>query len=291
MYRRGSRSVRFFAGQLQSHIQYDGMTARRLGLITTGHGPRPEVIAYHEEAMRAAGLEDVEVIARHALEGLSDTQIDAMEATPGEIGIGCHVRATGASGERTCGIRHRAVTPGRDKLIPHVQTCLEALEEEEQVDVAILCCAEEYAEGSLKATRPLILPYRSVFERVEQLVAGLKGQARLGLITPSVRHIQQDLRSWRSRPWMQKLQIHVEPLIGVGTGVEVASRLRAKSSAFDVAVIWGYSLGLAQKDRPDMIDEMERVLECPLILSRDVACAEASALLLPSVRSRLAEKM
>ena len=175
----------------------------RLGIVTTGHGPRPEYLEYHRRYLAALGLPDVEVVARHALEGLEGDEIDALAPEGGEPLIGGHVRAPRATGDRM-GPGYREVLVARRHLIPLIQLRIDELEAD-GVGAIIVCCAEEYPPRSFRARIPLVLPYRSGLALVEAAAAELDRPLNVAALIPGPAWMSQDLVTWHSRPWMSSI--------------------------------------------------------------------------------------
>lgn len=97
----------------------------RLGVVTTGHGPRDEYVHYHERVLRALGAE-VQVVIRHIYDGLV---LD--DLTPHQVGketpnLGTHVHVPGAVGNHMGdGWEHRFYAI--DFAIHRVQAAIHAL--------------------------------------------------------------------------------------------------------------------------------------------------------------------
>jgi AroM protein len=251
----------------------------RLGLITTGHGPRKEFINYHGNVLAALGLSDAEIVIRHALDGLTWDEMVAISAQDGEIGIGCHVNVGDEAGDRM-GPGYRGVTIEREKLVPIFQQKLNELETDENVDATILCCAEEYLPGALKSVRPLVWPYLSVFRRIESLLDSMDRPLRMGLLVPSERHKPQDMLTWTSQPWMKQVDVQMA-LLNLDPSIDIAAQLAQELHDLDVAVIWGYSLGTAPRDPESVVMKISAALGCPVIPSRSAAILDARSLLSP----------
>jgi hypothetical protein len=271
------------------------MTATsKLGIITTGHGPRPEYLAYHTNAMRLLGV-PVEVHMRHSLEELDGEAIDQMAPVGGEVAIGCHVRAEGRQGDRM-GPGYREVLVSRTALIPLVQRRIRELEDVDGVDAIIYCCAEEYPDDAFRSTRPLIMPFRTAFGHVEGLVRGLQRTVNLGLVVPGQAWIPQDRRTWSSRPWMRSLNVIIEPLREDPPGLQgryidrsaatVGRQLLQQQSSIDLVVVWGYGAGLAPFDPGDIIETLAETVQAPVMTIHSAATLAARSFLQPPLRDR-----
>jgi len=250
----------------------------RLGIITTGHGPRTEYLRYHGNVLRHLGLPDVEIVARHSLEDLSPDEIDSMAPVADEPLIGGHVRAPGATGDRMGG-GYREVLVARRLIIPLVQQRIDELDAE-KVDAIIFCCAEEYPADAFSAMRPLIVPFRLVLAFVADAAGSLRRPFRVAVLTPGERWSKQDEATWRSEALPRSVEPVVIPLAGAPEAV--AARVRDEIGQVDLAVLWGYGIGIAPFDPADLVGRLERGLGAPVVSVHALACRAARSLLRPS---------
>jgi protein AroM len=146
----------------------------RVGLITVGQAPRSDVVPDMAAILGA----DVEIVEGGALDGLSCDQIAAL-APAGDDEILVTRMADGSS-----------VFVGKSPMIPLVEARIAALEAD-GVALNVLLCTGEFPK--LAATRTLLEP--------QQLLLGLLRATtflgRLGVLTPSERHVPQTAERWR----------------------------------------------------------------------------------------------
>jgi protein AroM len=147
----------------------------RVGLITIGQAPRTDVVP----DMAAILGDEVEIGEAGAIDGLSHEEIAAL-APRGDDEILVTRLADGSS-----------VFVGKSHVIPRVEAAIASLEEA-GVALNVLLCTGAFP--TLRARRPLLEP--------QQLLLGLLRATtfpgRLGVLTPSVRHVPQTRARWLS---------------------------------------------------------------------------------------------
>ena len=250
----------------------------KLGIITTGQGPRNEYVDYHQNVMKYLGV-DVEIMSAHALDGLTSDQINEIETKEGEKYIGCHIRVPGGTGDRMGpGWSHLGIDPLA--LVPLYQKHIDALEAK-GVEDTILCSAKEYAIDAFHSNRPLIVPWLVVTEwtRVNTLYMA---EPKVGILIPDEEHLQQNTETWNSQPWMDRLQIFIE--VRKGRFDEALAEFKRQN--VDMVINWGYGFGTAPEDPPDMIKRIEEASGAPFILPARQASIFARDLLRPSFDDR-----
>jgi protein AroM len=145
-----------------------------IGLVTIGQSPRSDVVP----DMAALIGHGVEVREAGALDGLTRAEIAALAPTGGdEILV---TRLTDDS----------AVFVGKEKIVGLVEARIAALERGGAALTALLCTG---AFPKLRATRPLIQPHPVLLGTLR----GLSWPGRLGVLTPSERHVPQTEARWR----------------------------------------------------------------------------------------------
>ena len=217
----------------------------KLGLITTGQGPRNEYVRYHRNLMWELGV-DAEIKIRNAMDGLTREQIRAMESKPGDRYIGSHIHEPGATGDRLGPGWGRVLTDSKP-LIPLFQQCLDSLEAE-GVDATILCCAEEYPIDAVHSKRPCVVPWLVMTEWV-RVSTMYMAEPKIGILIPDEEHREEDAATWSSQPWMQRLEMVIE--VGRGRLNEALARFREEK--VDIAIHWGYGFGIGPGDPPDKL--------------------------------------
>jgi protein AroM len=146
----------------------------RLGLITVGQSPRTDVVP--DMAVILGG--DVDIIEAGALDGLSRAQIAAL-APQGDDEILVTRLADGSS-----------VFVGKTPVIPLIERRIAALEDRGVALNALLCTG---AFPTLTARRPLLEPQQLLLG----LLRAMTFPGRLGVLTPSERHVPQTEARWR----------------------------------------------------------------------------------------------
>jgi protein AroM len=146
----------------------------RLGLITVGQSPRTDVVP--DMAVILGG--DVDIIEAGALDGLSRAQIAAL-APQGDDEILVTRLADGSS-----------VFVGKTPVIPLIEQRIAALEDRGVALNALLCTG---AFPALTARRPLLEPQQLLLG----LLRAMTFPGRLGVLTPSERHVPQTEARWR----------------------------------------------------------------------------------------------
>ena len=146
----------------------------RVGLITVGQAPRSDVVPDMAAILGA----DIDIVEGGALDGLSREQIVRL-APEGDDEI-LVTRMADAS----------SVFVGKSKMIPLVEARIAALEGK-GVALNVLLCTGEFPK--LAAKRPLLEPQQLLLG----LLRAMTFPGRLGVLTPSERHVPQTAERWR----------------------------------------------------------------------------------------------
>jgi protein AroM len=146
----------------------------RIGLITVGQAPRSDVVP----DMAAILGGDVDILEAGALDGLTRDEI-ARLAPEGDDEILVTRLADGAS-----------VFVGKSHMIPLVEARIAALEDKGVALTALLCTGEF---PKLAAKRLLLEPQQLLLG----LLRAMTFPGRLGVLTPSTRHVPQTEKRWR----------------------------------------------------------------------------------------------
>lgn len=145
-----------------------------IGLVTIGQSPRVDVVP----DMAAILGPGVEIREAGALDGLARGEIDALAPTGDDEILVTRLR-DGTS-----------VFLGKPKIVPLVEARIAALEGDGAALTALLCTG---AFPRLRASRPLIQPQPLLLG----LLRATSWPGRLGVLTPSVRHVSQTQARWR----------------------------------------------------------------------------------------------
>ena len=157
----------------------------KVGLITVGQSPRSDVVP--DMAQILGG--DVEILEAGALDGLSREQIAPL-APEGDDEILVTRLRDGSS-----------VFVGKSHMIPRVEARIAALEDG-GADLNVLLCTGAFPR--LRARRPLLEPQQLLLG----LLRAMTFPGRLGVLTPSERHVPQTTERWRASGF----DAHVVPL-------------------------------------------------------------------------------
>src|SRR3989449_2367206 len=150
------------------------MSKARIGMVTVGQAPRADILPD-----MAALLPDVEILEAGALDGLDRPAI-ARLAPQGDDEI-LVTRLADAS----------SVFVGKSHIVPRVKARIAALEDA-GVALTVLLCTGAFPK--LAARRPLLEPQHVLLG----VLRGLSHPGRLGVLTPSERHVPQTTARWRA---------------------------------------------------------------------------------------------
>src|SRR3989454_7570411 len=150
------------------------MSKARIGMVTVGQAPRGDVVPD-----MAALLPGVEILEAGALDGLDRAAI-ARLAPEGDDEI-LVTRLADAS----------SVFVGKSHVLPRVKARIAALEDA-GVALTVLLCTGTFP--SIPARRPLLEPQQVLLG----VLRGLSHPGRLGVLTPSERHVPQTTARWRA---------------------------------------------------------------------------------------------
>ena len=251
----------------------------KLGIVTTGHGPRDEYIHYHQNVLRALGS-DIEVAIRHIYEDLTLEELLPHQVGKETPNLGAHVHVPGARGNHMGeGWEHRFFA--LDFATGRVQQAIDRLEEEDGANMVLLACAAEFPKGALSASTILVHPRDLMFSLAESLVHGSRRKVRIGTLVDA-EHAEHDCADWASRPFFDKIDLVMAPI--TSTWLEAAEELGRQK--VDFAFFFGYGVGLAPFDPPDSITALEKAIGAPLILPHRVTVLHLRNLVGPALDDR-----
>jgi len=146
----------------------------KVGMVTIGQAPRVDVVPEMATFLGAA-----EIIERGALDGLTRPEIEPLAPT-GEDEVLVTRLADGGS-----------VFVGKRQVTPLVQRRIEELESA-GVTLTVLLCTGTFK--GLRARRPLVEPDKILLG----MLRAIRFDGRLGVLTPSPRHVEQTDARWRA---------------------------------------------------------------------------------------------
>jgi protein AroM len=150
--------------------------ATTIGFVTIAEAPRDDVVP----AMHRLFPEDVHVVERGNLNGLSAEEIAALAPDPGEVGIVARLK----SGGETL-LSHK-------KILPRMQALVDEVVTEEGADLVVILCGADWSEIESPV---LVVNPGKVFPGV---VSSLASGRRLGVIKPSAGQIERERDRYRS---------------------------------------------------------------------------------------------
>lgn len=230
----------------------------RLGLVSLGQGPRPEYDTLHRRLFAGLGLA-IEPVSRHVLDGLSAAEIDALAAVDDEPAIHCNVRGPGER-PSPLGPDWHARWLGRDRLLPHLQRCVDELEADEGVAATICCVAEPFPDHGLRTGRPLIFPADVMLAHAAARAATAPGMT-LGLIAHGDRQRTQQRAALARLSWARQVDV----VFGAGDSLEASvDDLNARGAA--LIQIWAFAAGLGPNDPPGRLAALVERSAAPVVV-------------------------
>jgi protein AroM len=208
-----------------------------VGLITIGQSPRVDVVP----EMAAVLGPGVDVRAAGALDGLSRAEIDRLQPTGSDEILVTRLQDG------------TAVFLGKPKIVGHVEARIAELERGGATLTALLCTG---AFPPLRSTRPLLQPQPLLFGALR----AMRWPGRLGVVTPSVKHVPQTEARWR-RDGFDAVVAPLSPY-----EEEDASALARVATAFrdaGVGLVAMDCMGFRRKTR----DELRGLTGVPVLLA------------------------
>jgi ABC-type Fe3+/spermidine/putrescine transport system ATPase subunit len=221
----------------------------RVGLITVGQAPRSDVVP----DMAAILGGDVEIVEAGALDGLTREQIAPL-APEGDDEILVTRLADGST-----------VFVGKTKMIPRIEARIAALEDR-GVALNVLLCTGEFPR--LAARRPFLEPQQLLLGLLRAMVF----PGRLGVLTPSERHVPQTTARWRASGF----DAHVAPLSPYEENDPAAVRRAADAlRAGHAGLVVMDCIGFRRKTR----DEIAALTGAPTLVANLLVARVAAELL------------
>jgi protein AroM len=188
----------------------------RIGMVTIGQAPRVDVVPEMADVIGP----HVEIAERGALDGLSSEDI-AQLAPSGDDEVLVTRLADGS-----------AVFVGKRHITPLVQQRIAALEAA-GVGMTVLLCTGKFQ--GLAARRPLVQPDRVILG----VLGGVRFDGRLGIVTPSERHVPQTEARWRGNGF-DPVVVASSPYHDTGTVARAIECFRAERVGFVLLDCMGF---------------------------------------------------
>jgi protein AroM len=211
---------------------------RAVGIVTVGQSPRVDVVPEMAKLMGA-----VEPVERGALDGLTPGEIEALAPRPDEEILVTRLRDG------------RPVFVGKRQVTPLVQSRIAELEDEGVTLTVVLCTG---AFHGLRSRRPLVEPDRLLLG----MLRGIRFEGRLGVLTPSTRHVPQTEARWRGHgfdPVVVPLSPYDQDSRAAASPAAIAEPLRAGGVGLVVLDCMGF--------KGELRAELERRLGIPMLVA------------------------
>jgi protein AroM len=207
-----------------------------IGMVTVGQAPRVDVVPDMAKVMG-----DVEILERGALDGLTPAEIAPLAPSGDDTVLVTRLRDGGA------------VFVGKRQVTPLVQTKIHELEAQGVALTVLLCTG---AFHGLTARRPLVEPDKLLLG----VLRGIRFEGRLGVVTPSARHVTQTEARWRGYGFDPVVVSHSPYEGGLDvSAAELADPLRAGGVGLVVLDCMGF--------RADTRAELGRLLGVPMLVA------------------------
>jgi protein AroM len=215
---------------------------RTIGFATIAEAPRDDVVPYIAEMLP----EDIRIVQRGNLNGLTADEIAALGPDPGEVGIVARLK----SGGETL-LSHK-------KILPRMQRLVTELVEDEGAELVVVLCGADWT--AIQSRVPLVNPGR-LFPAV---VSALAYGRRLGVIKPSAGQVQKERERYQGLG-IDAVVTSASPYVGeerLALARMAANELREA----DCDLIWMTCIGM---DEP-MREIVAEVTGKPVILARSI---------------------
>ncbi len=218
---------------------------RTVGMVTIGQAPRVDVVPEMAKLMGSA-----EIIERGALDGLTPREIEPLAPAPGDDLLVTRLRDGSA------------VFLAKRRVTPLVQQRIEELEAE-GVALTVLLCTGTF--HGLRARRPLVEPDKILLG----MLRGIRFEGRLGVLTPSARHVAQTEARWRSYGF-DPVVAPLSPYDSAHAPVSVAAIADALGAGVGLIVL--DCIGFGRETRAELATRLGvPVLAASLLVARLVA--------------------
>ena len=200
----------------------------RLGMVTIGQAPRADIVPEMADVLGSG----VEIIEAGALDGLSHEAIAALSP-----GAGDEVLVTRL-------LDGTSVFVAKRRILPLMQARLDALETAGAATTVVLCTG---SFDELRTRRLLVEPDKILVG----VIRGLRFAGRLGVLTPSERHVEQTERRWRGYGF-DPIVLPMSPYTAADSLAAVVAGFRAGGTGLLLLDCIGFRRPLREALRADL---------------------------------------
>ena len=222
----------------------------RIGMISVGQSPRPDILSVFKETWG----NQTEMIEIGALDGLSHEDVEQMAPSEGDAVLVVKM----ADGQQHI--------VGRKHLIPRIEACADTLIQTRQVTAMLLLCTGDFR--SFRYSVPFIIPQKIVDNTISALVGS--GQT-VGVMIPAEEQ-QKQMRRNLTCSGIVPVFASASPHLGEEGIVEAAHQLKRYNVDFIVMHCFGYTR--------EMRDIVREATGKPVLLSNMLVAKVTGELLL-----------
>lgn len=243
----------------------------KLGIITTGQGPRPEYEAYHRQLFAALGM-TIEVESFHMLDDLAWSDIAPHISGCDQVVLGAYVRLEGATGPTLPnGATH--IYYDIEWAAERVQAGIDALLTR-GVQMIIFCASAPLPLARIVSPVPFLLPSDVLLTIADDHARLSQKPLDIGLLT-TAGHGDLDVQHWESMNFAKAPVIHNAVFEGdpLGAARQLADR------PLDLTVLWSYGWGLNPNSDISLSAALEDLLGCTVLMPHRVTALRAAGIL------------
>ena len=213
-----------------------------IGFATIAESPRDDVVP----DLRRMLPDDVRVVERGNLDGLTPAEIAALAPEPGEVGIVARLKAGGET------------LLSHQKILPRMQRLVDELVRDEAADLVVVLCGADWT--AIRCPVPLVNPGR-LFPAV---VSALAHGRRLGVIKPSAGQVEKERERYQGLG-IEAVVTSASPYVGAER-LDLARRAAEELRGAGCDLVWMTCIGM---DEP-MREVVAEVTGKPVILARSI---------------------
>jgi protein AroM len=215
------------------------MTSKKIGMITIGQSPRPDVVPEIKEILG----EEIDVLEAGALDGLSLEEVRGFRPGKGDY-ILCTRMSDGTE-----------VVIGKRFILPRMQQCIDRLTRK-GAEIILFLCTGKFPEFS---SRRLVIEPQKI---LDHFILALDGQdQRMGLMIPLQDQMEQAKKKYRQVKGEMTLQA-ASPYAMKEEVTQAAKALKRAKSDVVVMHCMGYTLA--------MKNQVREITGKPVILARSL---------------------